>query len=73
MDPRVNSGLRGFTRARIVVVGFMQIRMGSLRRDRPSCGQFHSGSRWFTLVHLRFVGFIPVRVGSIGGRRVTVD
>ena len=60
----VHSGSRGIIRARIVVVGFIWVRVGSLRRDRGR--PVHSGSRVFTPGRLGVVGFIRVCGGSRG-------
>ena len=58
---RVHSGSRGFTGARLAVVGFFRIRMGPLQRDK-----WWSVSFGFTLPRLVVVGYIRVRVGSHG-------
>ena len=59
---RVHSGLRGFTRAHVVVVGFIRVLVDSLRRT-PRGRRVHSVSRRFTLVRLVVVGYIRVCLG----------
>ena len=74
----VHSGSRGFTWVRLPFVGFICVRVGSLRRAYDSSGSFrfpwvHSGafrirdvhlcSRVFTRALLGIVGFIRVRMG----------
>ena len=76
---RVHSCSRGFTWARLVVAGFIRVRLGSPGRALGSSDSFelasnrsgapreprvHSGSRGFTRTGLVVDGFIQVRLGS---------
>ena len=87
-DRRVYWGLRGFTRVRLRVIGFIRVRqgslrrfihvlLGSLRRTKWWSGLFwfawfHSGAPSARRDHLRSCGFTCVRLGVIGVIRVLV-
>ena len=75
----MHSGSRGFTPARVPLVGFIMVRFGSLGHSNWSSGSFgfasvlssayrgfriHSAEREFTLASLVFARFIMVRVCS---------
>ena len=64
---RVHWGLRGFTRAIVMVSGFIRVRAGSLWRASP--GSFgialvHSGARSGRRIHSVSRGFSPTRGGD---------
>ena len=62
LDPRVNSGSRGFNRTRVKFSGFIQV---------SRC--FHMGARRGRSVHLDPRGFTSTRVGVSGLIRESVD
>ena len=64
---RAQLGSRGFNQARLMVVLFIQVPVGSLRRDRGQPD--HLGSRRLTGASLMVVGFIRVCVGSLSATR----
>ena len=73
-DRRVHAGSGWFIQARLVVVGFIQVRVGSLGRDRvrfirvrPACLLVHSCSLGSYGCAMGVVGFIRVRSGTPWG------
>ena len=76
----IHSVSPGFTRERLVVAGFIRVRLGTFvyaKGSRASFGfawahscassgrRFHSGSLGFTLAHIDVVGFLRFCEGSL--------
>ena len=74
---RIHSGSRGITQAHLGVVGFIHVRLESLRLANVSSGSFgfawvHSGAPSARWVHLGWLGSTSARLGVVGFIRVRV-